>query len=256
MFKKKEYTQSFYKDLNLSSYSSAKIYINHLFNLFTPESVIDFGSGYGGWLKACEENGSKRHVAVDGPWNDGEEIRRNGFEFVSANLNEIDKTLGRFDLAISLEVAEHLDPESSLKFITTITECSDAILFSAAFTDQGGTHHINEQRHSYWAKIFKEKGFVPYDLFREKFWDDNRVGFWYRQNCFMYCKSGSHIENLFNTNNVYKIENLAFLDCVHPDLYLLKCGEGIGFMNHLKGIVPSFFRALKRLLHKVIGFLK
>ena len=36
----------------------------------------------------------------------------------------------------------------------------------------------------------------------------------------------------------------------HPNLYLNKCGEGIGFAAHAKGIFPSFIKALKRVLTK------
>lgn len=47
---------------------------------------------------------------------------------------------------------------------------SDVIMFSAAYTKQGGNNHINEQPHTYWAKKFISHDFVPYDIFRPVFW--------------------------------------------------------------------------------------
>ena len=51
----------------------------------------------------------------------------------------------RFDLALSLEVAEHLPPECGSEFVQTLTDLSSVILFSAAIPFQGGTDHLNEQ---------------------------------------------------------------------------------------------------------------
>jgi hypothetical protein len=49
-----------------------------------------------------------------------------------------------------------------------------------SYTKQGGINHINEQPHTYWAQLFAEHGFVPFDLFRPVFWGNENVCFWYR----------------------------------------------------------------------------
>lgn len=242
------YDNNFYETLNKSSEIAALIYIEYLYQFYKPHSVIDVGCGYASWLKACNKFGSSKHTGLDGAWNDGKIVKDLGFNFICEDLDTINFNEEIYDLAISLEVAEHLKPESSENFIEFLTKTSNLVLFSAAFTNQGGTNHINERNPSFWGNLFKDNGYVAFDLFREKFWGDDRVGFWYRQNCFLYCKKNSDIYHDLISKGLKIIENLDFLDCVHPDLYLTKCGEGIGFAAHAKGIVPSFFKAIRRVL--------
>ena len=53
---------------------------------------------------------------------------------------------------------------------------------SAALPGQGGTHHVNEQWIDYWANMFGQHGYQPFDFLRPLFWDDARIEPWYRQN--------------------------------------------------------------------------
>ena len=62
----------------------------------------------------------------------------------------------KFDLAISLEVAEHLKSSSSEDFVQSLTTLAPMILFSAAIPHQGGLHHINEQWLEYWGDLFNK----------------------------------------------------------------------------------------------------
>ena len=244
------YDNKFYETLNKSSEISAEIYIEYLYKYLKPNSVADVGCGHAAWLKASKKYGSTKHTGIDGVWNDGKLIQELGFDFLCKDLDNIDDFIEPHDLAISLEVAEHLKPENSENFIAYLTKISDVVLFSAAFVNQGGTNHINERNPSFWGNIFSKKGYVAFDLFREKFWGDDRVGFWYRQNCFLYCKKGSMQYDELINQNVRVVENLDFLDCVHPNLYMTKCGEGIGFAAHAKDLLPSFFKAITRVLKK------
>ena len=59
-----------------------------------------------------------------------------------------------YDLAISLEVAEHLSSESANMFIACLTNMSDIVLFSAAIPGQGGENRINEQWPKYRSGLF------------------------------------------------------------------------------------------------------
>ncbi len=243
-----EYNQKFYRDISNSSYNSAKIYLKYLWQFIQPVSVLDVGCGKGAWLKACYENGSKKLLGFDGNWINQYDMLSNVIEFKSVDLNNEFYVDEKVDLTLSLEVAEHLKRESSNKFIECLTKTSDAILFSAAYKNQGGTDHINENKHSYWAKIFANYDYKPFDLFRPKFWGDIRIGFWFRQNSFLYIKKDSVLFKKFMKHNIKEINNLDFMDCVHPQLYDYKCGEGISFSIHAKNILPSFFKAIIRRL--------
>jgi hypothetical protein len=60
-----------------------------------------------------------------------------------------------FDLAICLEVAEHLPPEAAEGFIDSLTRLAPVVLFSAAITFQVGNQHLNGQWPDYWATLFR-----------------------------------------------------------------------------------------------------
>jgi hypothetical protein len=91
-------------------------------------------------------------------------------------------------LAISLEVAEHIEKSRAKIFIKNLAVLSDVIVFSAAVPRQGGTHHVNEQWPGYWRHIFKKCGYELLDPFRPKLiWMDG-IKSYYRQNIFLAVK--------------------------------------------------------------------
>jgi hypothetical protein len=68
------------------------------------------------------------------------------------------------DLAICLEVAEHLSADRGQSLIEDLCALAHVVLFSAAVPRQGGTKHINERWQSYWAAQFRERGYTAYDV--------------------------------------------------------------------------------------------
>jgi SAM-dependent methyltransferase len=112
-------------------------------------SVVDFGCGSGVWLAAWQ-----RLVVDDVIGVDGEQARSSlkisAERFLAADLRKPIRLGRRFDLAQSLEVAEHLPPQSASVFVETLTTHAPLILFSAAVPGQGGEHHVNEQPPEYW----------------------------------------------------------------------------------------------------------
>ena len=188
------YGEGFYKSQMDGSYKSASKYVGFLWKVFQPRSVVDVGCGRGTWLKAFKDKGVENAVGFDGNWNRQDNMIDQSIKFVGVDLNKpIAKQDEKYDLAISLEVAEHLEESSANIFVDTLTKLADVVIFSAAYTKQGGTHHINEKPHTYWAKIFREYDYIPYDLFRPVFWGDADIEFWYQQNTFLYVKSSSEL---------------------------------------------------------------
>ncbi|GHA24508.1 hypothetical protein GCM10007989_20220 [Devosia pacifica] len=117
------------------------------------------------------------------------------------------------DLAISLEVAEHLPASRAKGFVSDLTGIAPAILFSAAVPGQGGVNHINERWQSYWAELFAAHGYRPYDLIRPEIWGDHAIPFWYRQNVLLYLSDAHHAADPSRA-----VRDLARLDLVHPEL--------------------------------------
>jgi hypothetical protein len=95
------------------------------------------------------------------------EIPKN--RFMAVDLERPFQLKRKFDLVVSLEVAEHLPAHCAEDFVSTLTGLGSVVLFSAAAPHQGGEHHVNEQSPDYWAELFQRRKYVPVDCLRKKF---------------------------------------------------------------------------------------
>ena len=218
------------------NYRSAKIILPILFKHYKPNSIIDIGCGIGTWLKAANELGVNKFIGID-----GNEIEEN-FLLVSRKYIKIDNlethkntNNEKYDLAISVEVAEHLHNNCSVNFVETLTSYSDVILFSAAIPYQEGEHHINCKPPQFWVDIFKKYGYDCYDFRNDlmNMWE--KINPCYSQNILLFAKEKyrsvfmgfnltkkpifyyhpAYVDAIVNNcliNNSYYIENLK-LNC-------------------------------------------
>jgi SAM-dependent methyltransferase len=214
----KGYNNDFYKSQFADSLSSAREFSEIYSKLFSYKSIIDIGCGRGAWLKAFIENKKDiEAIGVDGHWNRGR-LMDPSIKFKECDLdyfsvsNIFNQFLPKFDLAICVEVAEHLNPAASESFVREITRLSDSIIFSSAYIGQEGAGHINMRKHSDWARIFARNGFIPLDIFRPTLYGNSSVKWWYQANAFLYVS-----ENFSPKTNL--IDNLDWMDSVHPTLY-------------------------------------
>ncbi len=181
-----------------------------------PKSVLDVGCGVAQWLKVFKNNGIETVLGIDGVHVPSEKIMVDpNTEFKVFDLRDI-KNLNletQFDLALCLEVAEHLPKETAEDLVDFLTRSTDIIIFSAAVIGQTGENHINEQNPDYWRKYFRLKGFIMLDAFREKFWNNPKVNWWYRQNMYLVVREKN--KNIFSFK---EYENFY----IHPELFNYK----------------------------------
>ncbi|HEX4959071.1 MAG TPA: class I SAM-dependent methyltransferase [Lacibacter sp.] len=192
-----------------------------LMKLFHPDSVVDIGCGTGNFLKVFKEEGIPVVKGYDGAWVNRDLLKKNGIEnneFEEADFERFKDAPQKYDLALCLEVAEHLKPEAADQFIRALTTYSDVIVFSAAIPSQGGQNHLNEQWPSYWGAIFEQQGFRMYDIVRSMVWNNSGVNYWYKQNAFVYIK---HDSTLFS-NQFEAVDTATYKNIIHPDIYLYK----------------------------------
>ncbi len=181
------YTHQYYVDLSDGSRRSAAVVLSLAQQTQSFSSVVDFGCGSGEWLSVLPAMGVNDYCGVDGDWSPCV----NHPCFKVGDLRE-PINLGRtFDLAISVEVAEHLPDSCADTFVETLCRHSDRILFSAAIPFQVGTDHINLQWPGYWSQKFRRHGFSCSDAFRIALWDRSDVMWWYRQNLLYVTKGTS-----------------------------------------------------------------
>lgn len=139
--------------------------------------------------------------------------------FQAADLERPLSLNRRFDLVVSLEVAEHLAAECADNFVESLTRLGPAVLFSAAIPYQGGACHVNEQWPSYWVKRFQGRGYEPVDCLRRRVWQDRRVEWWYAQNTLLYAERG-YLDRHPLLNREYEFAGGTALPLVHPKRFL------------------------------------
>ena len=225
--KKPQYTEKFYLDLMDEKlvYSAEKTLSVVLPKLPPVNSVVDVGCGPGTWLVSLLKLQDRQvdMLGIDGPWIDPDLLVIPKDSFLAADLSrEIPRIEGRYDLAISLEVAEHLPPEKAGEFVSFLTGLSDFVLFSAAIPFQGGTNHFNEQWQGYWADLFERKGYVPVDFIRPALWNDEKIAFHYRQNTILYSR-----EDRIKEIKLPSLLDGQMLSLSHPEYYTKHTHPGV-----------------------------
>lgn len=250
MAKSAVYTKDFFETRKSDTRLSASTLVPIVLEYVQPGSVIDVGCGIGEWLETFQENDVTDIFGIDGEYVDKSLLVIPQDKFKALDLSK-PFTLGRtYDLAISLEVAEHLAPQSAPDFIESLTQLAPIILFSAAIPLQGGTHHVNEQWPEYWVQLFKARGFVPVDALRKRIWSNDQIEFWYRQNVMFFCT-----EQALASNNALEREsrdtNPGMLSLVHPEMYMLKYASSrISPLKHMLSFIKRGIRKIYRLLRK------
>ena len=181
------------------------------------KSVVDVGCGTGTWLANFKNLGVPYILGYDGHLRDLSLLEISSESFIQQDLTKPFVPPQRFDLAICLEVAEHLHEQSATTLVESICSLSDFVLFSAAIPGQGGLHHLNEQWQEYWVEHFNKKGYKAFDYIRPRIWNDSKIQFWYKQNILLFAKTEKCSETKIPKDSFFN-PNL-----VHPDLYAYKC---------------------------------
>jgi SAM-dependent methyltransferase len=217
MAEEKSYDKGFFNELSEGSYRSAKNMVPKILELTTPKSVIDIGCGLGAWLKVFNENGIEDFLGIDGEYVNTSKLLINADKFKKHDLKKPIDVSKKFDLCISLEVAEHLPESVAEQFVDDLIKLSDVVLFSAAIPMQLGTYHINEQYPEYWANIFAKKGYIASDCIRPFFWNDKNINYWFKQNPLIYVKK-ERLNDYPLVKEFADKTNKDYLTKMHPDI--------------------------------------
>ena len=215
------YGREFFEQQAGGSYRSAQLVLPLVFEQFNPRSVVDVGCGLGSWLKAAAELGAERVLGIDGDYVDRSQLMIEQTAFLAHDLAKPLQVPDRFDLALSLEVAEHLPIDAAGNHLDMLAQLSDLVLFSAAIPGQGGTGHINENWLEFWALRFAERGYLPIDKIRPRIWNKRFVEPWYRQNILLFANNAAISR--------YGLKNFLtapgeLMSIVHPEVFMLLLG--------------------------------
>jgi 2-polyprenyl-3-methyl-5-hydroxy-6-metoxy-1,4-benzoquinol methylase len=222
---KAPYTSEFFDTIRGGSRRSAQAVVPIVLQLVQPKSIIDVGCGDGSWLSVFRELGVSDMVGLDGDYVDRRLLQIPQDQFRATDLSSPFGLSRTFDLAICLEVAEHLPPQSAEGFVNALTQLAPGVLFSAAIPLQGGTQHLNEQWPDYWAALFKTHDYLPIDCIRERIWKNENVEWFYAQNILLFA-SAERMREDSDLRRRYEKTNLQQLALVHPRRFLqpFRCG--------------------------------
>jgi len=184
------YRGGYFRMVDATSTRSARPMAESIVRALQPTRVVDYGCGTGSLLAALQSLGvtvagtEYSHVAR-------RVCRGKGLSPIPLDLRRAPPVppLGKADVALSFEVAEHLPATAADGFVKLLASTAPAVVFGAATPGQGGQGHINEQPHEYWISRFSERGFVWDEAlslgFRES-WRAAGVDFWYADNAMVF----------------------------------------------------------------------
>jgi SAM-dependent methyltransferase len=228
------YDDAFFDRLQEGTLRSAAVVVPLLIEWIAPQSVVDVGCGRGAWLSVFKQNGVATVLGIDGPYLDRKQLLIPEERFVSADLADMPKLTEKFDLAVCLEVAEHLSWRSAPQLIEQLASLAPYVLFSAAVPGQSGVHHVNPQWPLYWVQLFADQGLRCLDVLRPKIWRNREVDFFYRQNMLFFASEAG----LASKPDLLTLDAFGF-----DDLQLIHAGifgqfQGVrGLLAHLPGAI-------------------
>ncbi|WP_051249605.1 class I SAM-dependent methyltransferase [Maridesulfovibrio zosterae] len=126
------YDEIFFDYIESGSLASADEIIPILIDTLSPRSILDVGCGRGAWCSKWIEHGIQDTYGVDGEYVSKDKLKFLNEHFITKNLASSFNLGRKYDLVVSLEVAEHIPEVDSDMFIHNLVQHGKVILFSAA----------------------------------------------------------------------------------------------------------------------------
>jgi SAM-dependent methyltransferase len=130
---------------------------------YRPRTAVDIGCAYGLLVEALCDRGIDAYGYDISPYaiSNARDDMRDRLH-VHSILDPIPLRDGKkYDLAICIEVLEHLPPENAAQAVANLCAASDRILFSSSPDDFEEPTHFNVLPTSEWLKLFAKNGFQP-----------------------------------------------------------------------------------------------
>jgi SAM-dependent methyltransferase len=236
------YDEAFFREQLETTRRSAGKVVPVVVEALAPASVIDVGCGVGCWLEEFNRHGVTDLLGVDGDYIDRSMLAVAPGQFVAHDLERPLNLDRRWDLAVSLETAEHLSPERAESFVDDLVGLAPAVLFSAAIPGQGGVAHVNERWQDYWAELFARRGYQCVDCIRRRIWDDPAVDPWYAQNTLLYVDPAVHV--------LADVDHPMPLRVVHPRTFEPEPERPLSPRELLARMPDALRRAVRRRLSR------
>lgn len=244
-----KYSNDFYQLRDTHTQESARQIVAYLMAQLQPRRVVDVGCGVGTWLHQFKVHGCPTVLGLDSEATPREYLHISDQEFRAHDLTRPIETTEKFDLALSLEVGEHLPSASAETLVNSLVNLSDVVLFSAAIPGQGGQHHVNERWQEYWRQLFAHRGYACFLSVRNYFWNNTAIHYWYRQNMLLYVAQGASGRQAVLARQERINDEVGVISVVHPEAFEKKCREMAAL-----AVPPSSRHALALLVRALLRF--
>jgi|688.fasta_scaffold53162_4 2-polyprenyl-3-methyl-5-hydroxy-6-metoxy-1,4-benzoquinol methylase len=153
------YDKAYYEGIHSANHKYYNLLAITLMDEFHPKTLIDCGCGHGEISREFIRNGCEEAFLFDGSIHAVEMARQNGMKNVEQlDFTNAEKIPAQGDLAICLEVAEHIPQAYARNLCSLLANAAPTVVFTAAPPGQGGHLHVNTQPQSYWIAIFNSFG--------------------------------------------------------------------------------------------------
>lgn len=220
MEKKSIYDNEFYNEQSSWSYNSAKIVMPIIIELFSPKSMADVWCWIWTWLKAWKELWIEKIKWFDWEYALNNELKIDKSEFTPIDLQTKLIADSKYDIAISLEVWEHIYDKHINTYVENLCTLSDIIIFWWAIPWQWWINHVSENWPTFWKMKFEEKWYVMLDIIRQKILNNTNIEYWYRQNMFVFIKKDLYNTKYSNLNDFLYSDELYI---VHKQIIKNPC---------------------------------
>lgn len=166
-----KYTDQYYDDIDTFAVRSQDVIAQAIVEEFHPTSVVDVGCGTGALLYFLKKHGVRgfgleySEAGLQRCRERGVDVKR--FDLLRDTFSEA----RRFDVAISMEVAEHLVEKAANRYVALLCQLAPNVVFTAAPPGQPGLDHVNLQPREYWIEKFAARGFKVDQLLTERWLD-------------------------------------------------------------------------------------
>jgi cyclopropane fatty-acyl-phospholipid synthase-like methyltransferase len=185
----------FEREVEHAAARSAQVMARSIRADLQPSTVIDVGCGTGALLEALQKEGCQVS-GLEYAESALQYCRQRQLDVQKFDIEKMSLTnQPTYDVAISMEVAEHLPETCADRYILLLTGLSPCVVFTAARPGQGGTDHVNEQPASYWMSKFQSRGFERDEILSSRWkleWEGSgSVSSHYYHNLLIFRRSGA-----------------------------------------------------------------
>lgn len=209
-----EYDANFYRITRPERERSVNALMPIIMAKYHPQTIVDVGCGEGLWLKKAKEiDPGVGIVGIDSSPDVRKilEIPQDSYYECDLHQGIPNNPLFKYDLALCLEVAEHIAPNDGYKLVEWLCNNATIIVWSAAIPGQTGVGHINEQWQHFWEVSFARYSYEASLDLRNEIWEEGLIAPYYRQNIIEYHNVGPFLP--VHKNNI---------DVVHPEMWEYK----------------------------------